>query len=322
MSHRLTSSLFFAAALTSASFTAGCLLDEQAPTAHAEGAPLGRVELPMTSVAADGSVYRLRGVSLELLSAGGRRVVTADDDSATFSFSVEPGSVSAKLLDGWSLERSRDGGETFSAVGAVLASRNPAAVAVKPNASTVMTFEFLLRDPSGTVHVQFAARAATGQLHALLYPQEGTGQLAQYRFAQIGMALYFDGSSYATPSEDGLALETYSWTTGVEFYDDRFGVLRDELAPQMSGDALHFTVVARADGAQLLSGDFTANHVPWEPALTLEAGQLWQRLPLDESGYPSAGRFEGQVPFSISLADEEGSTMRGVMNVEYLPSGS
>lgn len=320
MFRNLQSSLFLAAALTATSLAAGCLVDERGQGA-AQGDALGRVEMPMTTVAADGTIYRLKGVSLELLSAGGRRVVTSDDDAATFSFEAAPGGMSAKLLAGWSLERSGDGGASFAAVGAVLASPNPMPVNVRPNASTSMTFEFLLRNPNGTVNVRFAAGETTGQLTAFLYPQEGTGQLAQYRFSQIGMALYFHGSSYAAPSEAGPALSTYSWTTGIEFYDDRFGVLQGELAPLMSGYGLHFDVVANQDGSQLLSGDFTHNHVPWEPSLTLDEGQLYQKLTLNENGYPIAGAFTAQVPFSISLADEEESTMSGVMNLEYAPNG-
>lgn len=324
------SSLVLSSALALASLTsltplaslaslAGCLAEEGGASGG-DRATTGRVEVPLTRVADDGTIYRLQGVRLALSGSGGARIVEADDGAATLSFEAEAGVLSAKLLDGWSLEQSGDGGATFSAVGAVLASLNPMVLAISPNSYATLSFEFLLRNPSGTVDVRFFVEQVSGQINALVFPREATGRLAPYRFSQLGMALYYKGSSYHLPSPDGPALVTWSWTTGLEIYDDRLGLLSEELAPRMSGYALHFEVAAREDGTQLLSGDFTNNHQPDDPALSFSGSELWQPLPLNETGYPVPGPLLGQVPFSISLADEEGSTMSGVMNLQSLPA--
>lgn len=317
----LSSALALAALTSLASLTslAGCLAEEGG-AGGGDRATTARVQVPLTRVADDGTIYRLKGVRLALSGSGGARIVEADDGAATFSFEAEAGVLSAKLLDGWSLEKSGDGGATFSAVGAVLASLNPMVLAISPNSYATLTFEFLLRNPNGTVDVLFLAERVSGQLNALVFPQEATGRLAPYRFSQLGMALYYKGSSFHLPSPDGPALVTWSWTTGLEIYDDRLGLLSEELAPRMSGYALHFEVAARQDGTQLVSGDFTNNHQPDDPALSFAGSQLWQPLPLNDNGYPVPGPLLGQVPFSLSLADEEGSTMSGVMNLQYLPA--
>ena len=101
------SSLFLATTFAFSSLLAaaatGCLVEEGA-AGVTDDAATGRIEMPLTSVAQDGTIYRLKGVSLEIRASGPSRIVEADDEAASFSFEVEPGVMSAKLLDGWSLE--------------------------------------------------------------------------------------------------------------------------------------------------------------------------------------------------------------------------
>ena len=325
------SSTLLAAALALAALTtgAGCALSEAGGDAGGDGSAAGdalatgRIEMPLVAIDEDGAVYRLDDISLQLTGSTGSSVfVAAATDATSLAAPAHPGVVSVRLLQGWSMQRSLDGGASFSPIGAVVASLNPASVSVFANTSSALAFDFLVREASGTVNVRFAARKTTGQMNGVMYPQQATGALAPYRHGQLSLSLFFSGSFIPFPQEGLPSLSLVSYTTALEFADDAFGVMSEQVAPQMSGYTLVLDVVSKVDGTQELGGSFTHNFTSYEPILTFGPAPLHQPLASDEQGYPIAGAMAAQLPFTLELNDEEGSMMSGVLNLQYAPNGS
>ena len=289
---RICSVLFSALVLTAAAIGGGCT--DPADT----GSPAeSGVTIPLTQQS-NGKVYRL-SATFEVTSPDGvvhRVDGTGNDPSVTVQ--VPPGINQIKVLDGWILSRSTDGGMTFAPVSATLATENPVSLIVRPSQVTTWVFEFIVRDPNAQVQITFGVVDPPRQLSALLFVTGGFGDFSAYTNAQLTIAVYFQAFTQTSVETDGTHdLQITSGASSLEFFGDKLGKVTP-LGKEFAGGFLTITTRIHPDGTQ----DFSLSDQGFGTTfveITSGIGRAF--LSADANGFPQdLSFFASTTPFELS----------------------
>ncbi|MGB0588611.1 MAG: hypothetical protein ACPGU1_02930 [Myxococcota bacterium] len=124
------------ALLVALSLTTGACGSDEASIAPGQ---TGTIQLALTALGSDGETYRLRHGTLTIDGATASYVDLEDvsGDSPIYRATVNVGTYSITLAEGWTLQRQE--GDQFIDVAAQLVSPNPTTVTVQPNALSVIS---------------------------------------------------------------------------------------------------------------------------------------------------------------------------------------
>ena len=117
-----------------------------------EDEPSGELVISLTQPGPHGDLYKLANATFDISLAAGK-AITVDGNDPTLIVTLPPGLASVALRDGWSLQKSVDGGKTFQSVPALLGSPNPSSVRILANQPGFLRFDFLIRQTSGTLQI-------------------------------------------------------------------------------------------------------------------------------------------------------------------------
>jgi len=321
----LTASLFAVAALVSACATA---------TDPASEGPTGQIALQLVQPGPHGEIYHLANATFDIVHIDDGSAMTVDGSTTDpgFTVSVAPGLVNISLRDGWTLEKSTDGGATFQPVSALLGSPNPNVVRVLANQLAFVEFAFLIRERNGTLGITLGI-VTPRQLAGGVSVQTATDGLAGYAVGgarTLDFAVYFNLVSLQSVAlEDGTKQRIYTAfgqqgsfgpvplptaALATEFYNDAIGTLAGPIATELTGGFLTYTVEARTDGTIQLSGSLIGGFTDIE----FGPSPIDAVLPtLDADGFPNDEFFyNSAVPFTQT---SEQGTMTGLLRVRQLP---
>lgn len=302
---RICSVLFSAIVLVTAALGGGCTTSPGDPAMADSG-----VTIPLVQ-RVNNVLYRILA-NFEITEPDGTVLPvdgTADVPSVTVR--VPPGINVVRLLDGWTVSRSTDGGMTFSPVSAVLASVNPVNLVVEPNRVETLQFNLIVRDPDGRVELTFGVFEMTRQLTARVAVTGGSSDFTPYIGTDIQFTIYFGGSPRSSIEADGTHDLRYSVNlTSLELASDSIGRL-SSLAKNFAGGVLDVTVRAHPDGTQDFSGNYQGFTGPF-PRATFGTGPAFPEL--DASGAPTdTGFFAFGMPFDLSSND--GPLLNGTVDL-------
>ncbi|HEU4727936.1 MAG TPA: hypothetical protein VFT22_08615 [Kofleriaceae bacterium] len=292
---RICSMFLSSIALAAVAAGAGCLGTSDAP---AEDQPLtSGIQIPLVQQI-NGAQYRLDAQFQITNPDGTTQIVDGTGNDSSVTVQVSPGIVGIRILDGWTLSRSTDGGMTFTKVEAVLGTMTQVNLVVLPNQVATWQFDFILRETGVELHITFGVVERPHQLTGLLFVSEGFGRFAPYRFTELTFAIYFDAFSFTTIEADGThTREYFSSTTSLEFFGDTLGQLTP-LAADFSGGFLDYKVRLHPDGTQDSSGNLQAFGGS-SPEILFDVGQTSGSV--DQDGFPAdAPFFMFNAPFQIS----------------------
>jgi hypothetical protein len=256
-----------------------------------------RIHIPLVQPAV-GAIYQLN-TFVKITESDGT-VVTLDGsgNEAALDLDVPAGITVIELVDGWQLLRSTDGGATFAPVDALLATMNPVNLITAPNKLSVWTFEFIVRNPDGTLRLQIGVIDAPRQLDFEVFVQQASAELAVYNNTQIELSAYFATSPFQVTEADGTRDLVYGTDTdAIEAVGDTQGLLAPILK-RFAGGFLQLTERIHPDGSQdtslsyqaFVSGPFTELDLAPGPAF----------LAADGDGFPVDGVASGFAnPFSL-----------------------
>jgi hypothetical protein len=246
----------------------------------------------------DGKLYRLTA-SFEITSPDGTvQVVDASGDDTSVTVSLIPGTNKIRLIDGWTLARSTDMGQTFAPVSAVLASQNPVNLILSPNRESFWQFDFIIRDASNQLHISFGVEDAPRQLSATLFVNGGFGDFSVYRNEQIQIAAYFTGFPQQRVEADGThTLELFAGSNALDVVGDSHGLLAP-LAKSFTGGSLDIIARVHPDGTQDVSASYFGFS---DQFVQLQFGEGQAFLTTDENGFPvDQSQFAFNMPFVLS----------------------
>src|SRR4051812_37032600 len=165
---------FVAAALLAASLAA-CAADPSAPET-------GQLFVQLTQPGPHGEIYHLANATFDILhlESGSTTTVDASGPDAELDVSLPPGLVNVSLRDGWSLEKSTDGGGSFQPVSALLGTANPSTVRILANQLAFMQFAFLIRQSNGTLGITLGVVTNPRELAGGIRIDTATDELAPY----------------------------------------------------------------------------------------------------------------------------------------------
>lgn len=295
--------------------------------------PTGELVISLTQPGPHGELYHLANAVFQIVHTDDGTTIFVDGSGsdAQATVSLPAGIANITLLEGWSLEKSTDGGVTFQPVPALLGSPNPNGVRILANQPAFMEFAFLIRQTSGTLAITLGIVADPRELAGGVVVQSADGDLAGYA---LGTARTLDfGVFYKLLSlesvtlSDGTRQHLYtafgqqgslgpvplpSTAVAAEFYNDEIGTL-SELAAGFTGGSLTYAVSARPDGTIELSGllsGFTAD-------LAFGPGAIDLILPtIGPDGFPRDEFFYDSVlPFTLTEAN---GTMSGTLRMRHL----
>jgi len=278
------------AAVAALSLTTGCV--EEQPV---EGSSL---EIPLVQTGADGTVFRLSQATFEIIFPDmTTQQVSGDVNQPSITIPLAPGHYGVRLVDGWTLERSTDGGMSFASVQAVMGNQNPQPVAIFPDTDQQVVFRFYVRDAGGSLSVTLGVVADPQQLLGTLSFAQATGALANYVGKTVDYSLYFDGSAQRTAIENGVPVRHYLATgVGAEFLNDPIGLFNPgPIGRAAVGGTLDMVVRANPDGTQEVIGTFY--NVVGNP---LSFGPAPVSVGLDAMGFPLDAAFAATAPFSLT----------------------
>jgi hypothetical protein len=291
---------------------AGCATDP----AIEDPATTGQLVVPLTQAGGPGELYHLTNATFDVFDA--TSFVGSLDGSTTasqVSLDLSPGLFSVSLRDGWLLERSIDGGQTYAPVSALLGSVNPAAFRVLANQPVFINFDFLVRNVAGTLDVRLGVIAHPRELAGGMVIDHATGGFATYADPannHLDFAIYYEVATLTAETlPDGTRQHVYTagpiGTAGpippqatpvaAEFYNDTVGVLAGTIQPDLAAGFLQYFVAARPDATVELSGqlfggttelDFAPSPIDAPPALGGDG------FPADEFFYDAG------VPFTLT----------------------
>lgn len=234
----------------------------------------GELVLPLLQPGPDGALYHLGNATFDITESSTRFTQTVDGSGNQSTVAVPfltPGIYTVTLRDGWFLERSDNAGATFSEVEALLGSPNPGAFRVLANQPVIVEFDFLVRDPFGTLEIKlgvvpkprelaggFIINSATDGLAAYADPANRLMDFGVfYKLSSITKVTLADGTKQRvyTASPFGVAGPNPPDGSAVaaEFYNDRIGIL-SKFASDFQGAFLQYTVAAKPDGTVELTG--------------------------------------------------------------------
>jgi hypothetical protein len=316
MSHRL-----FALALVAAAAT-GCA--EPSPITQPDPAT-GTLQLPLEQPGPNGTRFRLTG-SFQVDGPGGSQVIDATGAAPTVSVTLPPGLISISLLDGWTLTQSSDGGATFTPVNALLGSSNPTAARVLANQPLTVGFTFLVRTTTGDLTIGFGVDTSPRELAGGVIvdnnPANATGDYVQYAHARMDFAVYYTlGGTQSTTLADGSKDRAFfSDAMAMEFFNDPFGLLANQVGPAMAGGFLEYHLAALPDGSQTLTGEIDSFNAPFT-VLSFGPVTLTSPVPLDAAGFPTDVFVFEAVPFTMTTSFDAGdATMIGQLRFRSIPN--
>lgn len=267
-SDSLLLSFVAAAALAAAPFASGCA------TGAAPEPETGDLIVSLTQPGPHGEIYHLANATFDIVSIDNGATTTVDGSSfdAQLNVSVAPGLVNVSLRDGWTLEKSTDGGATFLPVSALLGSPNPNIVRILANQLAFMEFAFVIRTSNGTLGITLGVVTNPRELGGGVLIQTATDGLAAYLTSDrsFDFGLFFNLFSLESVTlEDGTKQHVYTAfgqqgsfgpvplptaALAGEFYNDAVGLYSGPIARELTGGFLTYTVAAHPDGTIDLSG--------------------------------------------------------------------
>jgi hypothetical protein len=251
----------------------GCATDPAGGGPPVEG-PTGELVIALTQPGPHGEIYHLANAIFEIdhTETGTTTFVDGSGFDAQATASLPPGVVNVTLLDGWSLEKSTDGGVTFQPVSALLGSPNPNALRILANQPAFVEFAFLIRQTNGTLAITLGIVASPRELAGGVVVDSASGDLAGYALGTartLDFGVFFKLFSLESVTlPDGTKQHVYtafgqqgslgpaplpSTAVAAEFYNDDIGTL-SKLAAGFTGGTLTYAVSVRPDGTIELSG--------------------------------------------------------------------
>jgi len=295
MRTRLTVVIVSALAALSVLPSMGCVQSAGAP---AESTDTG-ISIPLTQVGVSGALYHLTA-TFEISAPDGT-VQTVDGSGADASVTVNlsAGRHSVRVDDGWTLERSTDGGTTFAVVPAFLAGNNPTDVTVVPGHTVTLGLQFVVRETTGNLSINFGVVDPPRELVGTIQFTSASGDFAAYVGTSVDLVIYFTAGAQTTNyTYDGLYPYYYAYfrtyttsVTGIELLDDVPGLLKP-LAGSLGGGALSFTIRVHGNGTQDFYGDYSSAKD--------SAPDIGFGTSSTASFIGGAGTFPDDVPFTAS----------------------
>lgn len=308
----------------------GCATD---PGGDTPQGPIGELVLALTQPGPHGELYHLANATFEIdrIDDGTTTFVDGGGFDAQATVSLPAGVVNITLLDGWSLEKSIDGGVTFQPVSALLGSPNPNSIRILANQPAFVEFAFLIRQTNGTLAITLGIVAAPRELAGGVVVQSASGDLAGYAVGTartLDFGVFFklfslesvtlpDGTKqhvYTAFGQQGSLGPTPLPSTAVaaEFYNDEIGILSQLIGPGFTGGSLTYAVSARPDGTIELSGSLLGG-----AGLEFGPNAIDAILPaIGPDGFPSDEFFyDSTLPFTLT---EPLGTMSGLLRMRHL----
>jgi hypothetical protein len=308
----------------------GCAMDRAGDPGTGDE-PTGEMVISLTQPGPHGEIYQLANADFDISSAQG--TFTVNGDGAQLVVPMPPGVASIFLRPGWTLGKSTDGGVTFQPVSALLGTFNPAAVRVLANQPAFVRFDFLIRQPNGSLQISLGVVTDPRELAGGLVVQSATGALADYALPEnrlMDFAVFFQLSSLESMAlPDGTRQRVYtSFNQGSsfgpipvpagalagEFYNDNLGILSGPVEANLVGATLTYTVAAHPDGTITVSGDLISGSTE----LTFAPDAIDAVLPpLDADGFPADAFFyDADVPATLDVGPD---TITATLRVRHIP---
>jgi hypothetical protein len=313
-----------------APLAAGCTTE---PAAEQDPST-GQIVMPLIQSGSHGELYHLANATFDVTGTtnGVVRTVEGSGSDSEIDLEVPPGVYLIQLRDGWTLEKSIDGGATFEPVSALLGSSNPQNLRVLANQPLTVEFDFVIRSATGTLKLMLGVDAAPRELAGGFVVSSADGDLAAYATANtdLDFAVFFHPSFVGTATlADGTKQRLYQGgavgasgpfppffsPVAMEIYGDRLGLLQP-IASGLSGAFIQYTVDATPDGQFMLQGSIegrsTAIFFGPHPITAI-------RPTLDADGFPSDVFFyDSELPFVLSRT---AGTISGTLRMRHiLPS--
>lgn len=275
--------------------SAGCVQGEA--TREPDGT---EIAIPLNSVGSDGRVYHLTG-AFEITSPDGtQRTIDEVGTDPVVTINLPAGRHSVHLKDGWVIERSNDGGSTFTTtVPAFLAGSNPMDVVVVPGRTATLNLQFVVRETTGNLDIKFGVVDQPRELVAEIQISGTSAEFAAYQGTSISLVIYYTpGVQTTSYYYEGYSPYYYTYyrthttsVTGIEFLNDSVGLLKP-IAGDLGSGTLSFTLRNRAMGQREFFGDYTSNKGS-SPDLSFGTSTT-------ASFEGSLGTFPDDVPFTAS----------------------
>jgi hypothetical protein len=321
---------WIAAALLAAALplAQGCATDRAA-----EDGPTGELVISLTQPGPHGEIYHLANAVFQIdhTDDGVTTFVDGSGFDAQATVSLPPGIVNVTLLDGWSLQKSVDGGVTFQPVSALLGSPNPNALRILANQPAFVEFAFLVRQTNGTLAIKLGIVTAPRELAGGVLVQSATDGLAGYAVGTartLDFGVFFSLFSLESVTlADGTKQHVYtafgqqgslgpvplpSTALAAEFYNDELGTLSGQIGPGFTGGFLTYAVSAKPDGTIDLSGSLLGT-----ADLEFGPNAIDAVLPtIGPDGFPNDQFFyDSTLPFTLTA---EQGTMSGLLRMRHL----
>lgn len=318
----------FAAALP---LVQGCAMDPATGGATMEE-PTGELVISLTQPGPHGEIYQLTNATFDINVLSTQTTLTVSGDGPQLTASLPPGLAVIFLRDGWTLEKSTDGGVTFQPVSALLGSINPGGVRILANQPAFIRFDFLIREVNGTLQISLGVIPEPRELAGGFIVQTATGDLANYALPQnrsMDFAVFFQLTSLESVTlDDGTKQRVYTafsqggsfgpipqapGAVAAEFYNDHLGILSQSIATELAGGFLTYTVAAHLDNTITVSGQLIGGSTDIEFAADAIDAVL---PPLDADGFPADAFFyDSDVPFLLTSGPD---TINGILRVRNL----
>jgi hypothetical protein len=282
---------------------------------------VGTVVIPLQQTGVDGALYHL-SAQFQIDGPAGTQVVDATSGDPSVTVILPPGLNAVTLLDGWTLERSFDGGASFTPVSAVLGTQNPLGVRVLANFSDSIVFQFIVRQATGSLTISFGVTLHPRELAGGMIITSGTGDFAPYTGARPDYAFYHDAFIERLTLPDGTKrLQLSSGAFAGEFFNDTIGLLTGTIGPSYTGGFAQYHFDAKPDGTQEIAGEIDGGNTPF-PVMTFGPFTLvFTVLPLDPDGFPTDVFInEPNVPFTLEAFLASGdATLAGTLRFRNVP---
>lgn len=317
--------------LAALALAAGCATTE--PSAPDEPAT-AQIVIPLIQGGTRGELYHLANATFDVTGRGGFATTL---DGSTFesslSVNVPPGIFSIELRDGWVLERSLDGGESFTPVSALLGTPNPNTARALANQPAFVSFDFLIREATGSLELRLGVVPDPRELAGGIVIDTATDGLAAYTGTSFDFAVFFQlASLQSVELPDGGKQRIYdagqlgvigpfpqfASAVAAEFYNDPIGILAGPVADDLAGAFLEYLVTARPEGTVELQGQM----IGLETQIDFGPHTIEAVVPsLDVGGFPDDVFFyDSTLPFTLTHFSL--GTMSGVLRVRHIVPSS